>query len=117
MRFKVDENLPVEVAELLRAGGHDAVTVHDQAMSGASDLSVADVCRREGRAVITMDTNFANIQNYPPGQYPGIVVLQLRRQDKPYVLQTCARLVPLFEREALDRHLWIVEEHRVRIRG
>ena len=117
MRFKVGENLPVEVAELLRAAGHDAVTVHDQAMSGASDLSIAEVCRREERAVITMDTDFANIQSYPPEQYPGIVVLQLRRQDKPNVLQTCARLVPLFEREALNRHLWIAEEHRGRIRG
>lgn len=75
MRVKVDENLPIEVAELLRAAGHDAVTVYEQAMSGASDMSIADVCRREDRAVITMDTDFANIQSYPPEQHPGIVVL------------------------------------------
>jgi Domain of unknown function (DUF5615) len=30
MRFKIDENLPIEVAELLRAAGHDALTVLDQ---------------------------------------------------------------------------------------
>jgi hypothetical protein len=30
MRFKVDENLPAEVAQLLRAAGHDALTVVDQ---------------------------------------------------------------------------------------
>ncbi|MCU0727296.1 MAG: DUF5615 family PIN-like protein [Planctomycetes bacterium] len=27
MRFKIDENLPVEAATLLRSNGHDAVTV------------------------------------------------------------------------------------------
>jgi hypothetical protein len=31
MRFKVDENLPKEVAELLTAQAHDAVTVNDEA--------------------------------------------------------------------------------------
>jgi predicted nuclease of predicted toxin-antitoxin system len=30
MNFKVDENLPVEVAELLKQAGYDAVTVSEQ---------------------------------------------------------------------------------------
>jgi hypothetical protein len=30
MRFKIDENLPIEVAELLRTAGHDALTVFDE---------------------------------------------------------------------------------------
>ncbi len=30
MRFKIDENLPVEVAELLRRLGHDATTILEQ---------------------------------------------------------------------------------------
>jgi predicted nuclease of predicted toxin-antitoxin system len=51
MRFKVDENLPVEIAELLCTADHDATTVHDQALSGSSASSIADACRREGRMV------------------------------------------------------------------
>lgn len=30
MRFKVDENLPVEAAEVLRQAGHEAATVLEQ---------------------------------------------------------------------------------------
>ena len=30
MRFKLDENLPVHAAEVLRAAGHDAVNLLDQ---------------------------------------------------------------------------------------
>jgi predicted nuclease of predicted toxin-antitoxin system len=30
MKFKVDENLPVEVASLLRQAGYDAATVSEQ---------------------------------------------------------------------------------------
>ena len=30
MKFKVDENLPVEIADLLKSANYDAVTVKDQ---------------------------------------------------------------------------------------
>jgi hypothetical protein len=36
MRFKTDENLPDQVAELLRESGSDSVTIHDQSMVGDS---------------------------------------------------------------------------------
>ena len=39
MKLKVDENLPIEVAEALQHAGHDAVTVHDQRLTGRPDLS------------------------------------------------------------------------------
>ena len=47
-KFKVDENLPTEVAELLAHAGHDAMTVGDQRMVGQPDANVAIVCQREG---------------------------------------------------------------------
>jgi predicted nuclease of predicted toxin-antitoxin system len=34
MRFKIDENLPVEAAHLLQAAGHEATTIHDEQMVG-----------------------------------------------------------------------------------
>ncbi len=117
MRFKIDENLPVEVVQLLRNAGHDATNVVDQHLGGRIDPDVASACRREARVIVTLDTDFADIRTYPPEQYPGLIVLRLRRQDKPHVLQTLGRLVPALSTEPLDRHLWIVEEQRVRIRG
>jgi hypothetical protein len=34
VRFKTDENLPIEAATLLRQHGHDALTVSDQSLAG-----------------------------------------------------------------------------------
>ncbi len=116
MEFKLDENLPVELVEVLRTGGHGAVTVLDQGLGGARDTDIADVCRREGKALITLDVGFADIRAYPPEQYPGIVVLRLMRHDKRHVLDVLQRVVPKFETEELASRLWIVEEGRVRIR-
>jgi len=38
MRFKIDENLPVEIAGLLRAVGYDAMTVIEQELRGANSV-------------------------------------------------------------------------------
>jgi hypothetical protein len=61
--------------------------------------------------------DFADIRNYPPAEFPGLIVLRLRQQDKPYVLDVLTRLVQVIRSEPLEGHLWIVEESRVRIRG
>ena len=116
MRFKVDENLPIEVAELFRQAGHEAATVLDQDLGGKDDRAVATICQQEARAFVTLDLDFADIRTYPPAHDAGMVVLRLQRQDKPHVLEVFARVIPLFSQEPLAQRLWIVEEHRIRIR-
>jgi len=117
MRFKVDENLPIEVAEALRQAGHDAATVLEQRYGGSADERLAALCQRENRALLTLDMDFADIRSYPPAEFPGLIVLRLRQQDKPYVLDVLARLIRMLDQEPTERHLWIVEEKRIRIRG
>ena len=41
MRFKTDENVHPDVAALLREQGHDAATVWDQSLRGATDANLA----------------------------------------------------------------------------
>jgi len=117
MAFKVDENLPVEIADLLRQAGYDAVTVFEQHLEGSTDFDIASACQEEGRALVTLDTDFADIRAYPPAQFPGLIVLRLHRQDKPHVLEVIERLIPLLSSEPFEHLLWIVGETRVRIRS
>jgi predicted nuclease of predicted toxin-antitoxin system len=116
MQFKIDENLPIEVAELLQQAGYDALTIHDQNLVGESDLKIASVCQLEKRAIVTLDVGFADIRVYPPKQFAGIVVMRLNRQDKPYVLQVVSRLIKALSGEELKGRLWIVDERRIRVR-
>lgn len=116
MKFKVDENLPIEIAELLRQAGHDALTVLDQSMGGFKDGHLAGICRTEGRALVTLDLDFSNIQAYPPSEHPGIIVLRLMRQDKVQALKTMTAIIPLLSAEPLEGTLWVVDEHKIRIR-
>ena len=116
MRFKVDENLPLEAAEALRQAGHDAATVLEQMYGGSPDAQLADLCQREGRILVTLDMDL-DIRAYPPAEFPGLIVLRLRQQDKPHALEVLMRLIKLLGQEQLDRQLWIVDEKRVRIRS
>ena len=71
MRFKLDENLPSELASLFREFGHDAVTVLDQGMGGTDDSDLASVCAREQRVLVTLDKDFSDIRTYPPNRHAG----------------------------------------------
>ncbi len=116
MWFKIDENLPLEVAGILHDAGHDAHSVHDQQLSGAADQVLAQTCQQERRALLTLDMDFADIRAYPPQDYEGILVLRLSRQDRRAVAQTIMRLLPLLSTEPLSGKLWIVDDRRIRIR-
>jgi len=117
VKFKVDETLLIEVAAFLHSAGHDALSVFDQHLVGETDNRLFNVCQREKRALITLDLDFSDVRSYPPQEHPGLVVLRLHRQDKPFVLETIRRIIPLFEQEQIEHRLWIVEENRIRVRG
>ncbi len=117
MKFKIDENLPIDVAVILRQEGYDAKTVSEQNLVGQSDSIIAQICRKEKRTLITLDTDFSDIRSYPPKEYNGIIVLRLARQDKFYVLRIINNLLKVFVDEVPEGCLWIVEEEKIRIRS
>jgi predicted nuclease of predicted toxin-antitoxin system len=115
IRAKVDENLPEEFAAALRRAGHDACSVREQNMGGSPDADLAATCLREGRALFTLDLDFAGIRAYPPADYSGLVVLRVRSQARAHVLEVLQSLLSVLPDETLPGRLWIVEDGRVRI--
>jgi predicted nuclease of predicted toxin-antitoxin system len=116
MDFKIDENLPLELAQLLRGAGYDAMTVTEQRLGGAPDADVASVCQHENRTLITLDVDFADIRAYPPSSYPGLVVLRLKQHDKSHILGVMSHLINVFATNTLEHRLWIVDEQKIRVR-
>lgn len=116
MKFKIDENLPIEFADLLQNEGYDASTIYSEDLKGAKDPTVITVCQQEQRVLVTLDLDFADIQAYPPQQYVGIIVLRVNKQDKPYLMSFFQKLIPAIAKHSLKGHLWIAEEGKIRIR-
>lgn len=116
MKFKTDENVPGEVSDLLKRHGFDSMTIVEQKMGGFKDEDVAVVCRKEGRVLLTLDLDFSDLRSYPPGHFPGLIVLRPTSQSRAAILSLVDRLIPLLHKETLDGKLWIVDSKRVRIR-
>jgi predicted nuclease of predicted toxin-antitoxin system len=117
MRFKIDENLHPEVAAALMRHGFDCHTVHEELLTGRSDLILADRCKVENRILVTLDRDFANIRAYPPSEYAGMIVLRLGIQSRKHVLAVMERVIQLLKTTPAIRSLWVVTETGVRIRN
>ena len=117
MIFKIDENLPAECAVLLRGAGFGADTVAEEDLGGSDDTVIARSVRAEGRVLITLDLDFANIQAYPPSTHAGIIVLRLKKQDKHAVLGMVLRIIAALKTRLPAGDLWIVEPDRIRFRA
>ena len=117
MHFKIDENLPIEIAKLLISAGYDAKTVNEQQLQGVKDPILIDICKSENRVLVTLDTDFSDIKAYPPHEFSGIIVLRVGSQAKQHILKVFQHILLLIDREPLKQHLWIVEETRIRIHG
>jgi predicted nuclease of predicted toxin-antitoxin system len=115
LKFKIDENLPVEAAALLIGAGHDVSTVPDERLGGKPDPQVALACKNEGRVLVTSDLHFADIRVYPPASYATIIVFRLARVDKHRLLTALKRLLPVLDQEPLTGRPWIVDGTSVRI--
>ena len=116
MKFKTDENLPVEVVDVLYEHGHDAISVVEQQLGGAADDTIAKVCQREQRVLVTLDLDFADIRTYPPDEYSGIIVLRPKVQTISAIVSLTEQVIRLLESSSPIGQLWIFDELHVRIR-
>jgi predicted nuclease of predicted toxin-antitoxin system len=76
VKFKLDENLPVELLTNLRGLGHDVDTVIGEGLRGAADPAVVDAALAADRILFTLDKGIANLQRYPINQHAGVVLFR-----------------------------------------
>jgi len=118
MRFLIDADLPRRTSELLKAYGHEALDVRDVGLGDAGDQEVAEYARLHGLCLLTGDFGFADIRNYPPDRFGGLVVLEIPKNATAdmilRLLESLLRQADIVKR--LPGRLAIVEWGNVRIR-
>ena len=118
MRFLVDANMPRSTLPVFQSLGHRAEHVRDIGLGSAPDSQIAAHARTRGAVLLTRDVDFADIRNYPPANYHGLIVMRVRddalAQDIVSLLERFLRRTDLLPN--LPGHLVILEEDRVRFR-
>jgi predicted nuclease of predicted toxin-antitoxin system len=116
VKFKLDENLPVDLAADLHLAGHDADTVADENLTGAADPIVVAAALREGRTLLTLDKGIANLLQHPTHTHAGVVLFRPGASGRMAVLEFIrSRLAELLIQE-LDGRVTVVSERRIRTR-
>ncbi|MBD2449864.1 DUF5615 family PIN-like protein [Nostoc sp. FACHB-152] len=114
MKLKLDENIDLRVVTLLQLAGHDVATVPGQGLSSAPDTEVIDVCRSEGRCLVTCDRGFGNRLKYNPANYAGIVIIRLPSRytfaDWREAIET---LIAGLEAADVTGKLWMIRQGKV----
>lgn len=68
MKIKLDENLPAQLADNLRALGHDVQTVPEEGLAGHLDADVWSAAQNEQRFLLTQDLDFSNVTSLCPAR-------------------------------------------------
>jgi predicted nuclease of predicted toxin-antitoxin system len=116
MKFKLDENLGHGTLAAFEAAGHDVSSIHLQSLDGAPDDQVFEVCRTEGRVLVTCDLDFANPLVHDPRSMSGVAVLRLPNSPGPSDVQSAvASLLTALAQHDITRALWVIRADRVRV--
>ena len=116
MKFKLDENLPVELASDLRSLGYDVDTVHDEGLRGAADPAVVDAALAADRILFTLDKGIANLQRYPVRQHAGVVLFRPDTSGRGAVIAFVRERLPRVLEVDLTNRLIVVGPSRIRFR-
>ena len=77
LRFLIDEDLPRSTARMLREAGYEADDIRDLGLSGHSDRQIFEEAQLRTAALLSGDSDFANILLFPPGTHAGILVSRI----------------------------------------
>lgn len=114
MRLLLNENLPRQAVELLRARGHDVNWARDSG-PGLGDSAILSRAQSEGRVLVTMDKDFAALAfRHALRADSGIVLIRIPAADPQRLARS---LVAAMARPmSWQGHLVTVEPDRIRIR-
>lgn len=119
VRFFVDQCVPRSVSEALRGAGYQTEILREHLPADAVDAGVIAYAQTIDAILVTLNGDFADIINYPPSKFGGIVALQVKNHPETLpaiVMRLLTYLSEHTEREHFKGKLFLVETHRIRIK-
>jgi predicted nuclease of predicted toxin-antitoxin system len=116
VKFKIDENLPVELGADFRELGYDADTVLGEGLRGEKNPVIVEAARASNRILLTLDKGIANILWYPLSRHAGVVLFRPDSLEQRAVLSFVRVRLPDMLKMDLAGRWTVVGPTRIRIR-
>ncbi len=114
MRFLLDENIDARLKAFLTDLGHDATIVAQDYPASLQDADVLAIAVREGRILITNDTDFGELVIRERRPHVGSILFRVRPTAFANQRARLAHVLSEFG-DQLDQFL-VVEQGRIRVR-
>lgn len=109
MKLLIDENIPPKAVNL---EGHDLKFVRDTSL-GAKDKEIVEIAEKEGRAIITQDSDFGEIYYFSSPEIV-IAILEPEKQSITQISELIKKSVIEIRDE--EKGLFQVSKERIRVR-
>jgi len=117
VKLLLDENLSPQHAAILRGQGYDAVAVIEIGLSGEPDEKIRAFAIENGRVLITLDADFANILRFPPAGTPGVIRLKIHPPTEDAIREQIQRTLQILKNISLVGCLAVSHGEVIRIRS
>ena len=118
LRFFIDQCVPRSVGETLRGAGYEAEILREHIPPDAPDAKVIAYAQTIDAILVTLNGDFADIINYPPARFGGIIALQVKNHPEilPAIMMRLLTYLSAHARGDFAGKLFLAEAHRIRIK-
>ena len=120
LRFLADQCISNQLMLALTDAGHDVLRLGGYLPVDSPDRAVITKAQELSCILLSLNGHFANIVDYPPAGFGGIIAVRLR--NRPHHLPALsARLITYLSSHPDQGHyrgkLFVVEPQRIRVQG
>lgn len=117
MKFKLDENTPLILKQVIETmGNNDVDSIFHENLTGIDDRDLIKICKSNDRILITQDNDFLNIDLFPDTSHCGIIILKSRTQGKGAVKTLFEKFLKQFSIENAKNKVIVVGPSQISIR-
>ena len=111
-KFLADENIPIKAVEALRQKNIDIISILEISPS-LSDREVLGLANRQGRVIITFDTDFGKLAFKEKLKVKGIILLRFIPRSPQHIAKRIEYL--LAAEIPIENHFLVIREDSVRV--
>jgi predicted nuclease of predicted toxin-antitoxin system len=116
MKLLLDQGTPRRTADWLRQSGWDAVHTAEEGLSTAEDTQILEAARKQGRVVVTLDSDFHTMMAISEAVSPSVIRVRIEGLTSAPFAAILLNVIGRCHREPEAGALVSVQENRIRLR-
>jgi predicted nuclease of predicted toxin-antitoxin system len=116
IKLLLDMGLPRRAASDLNADGWDICHIAALGMSTATDEEIVDLAAREGRVIVTLDSDFGRILAERKAKTPSVIYLRIAPVGRQLAVDLLREILFSVGADILDGCVAVVTRGGIRVR-